>query len=514
MPGVSSQRARRWYSGDAGIALALALIAFLARALFLYRDAMPDPDALMMAAGMAIDLNGDLPRGDALLYGRHVSPGAAFLVRALYPLLFDDARSMVACLNWGTAILSALTASTVFVLARRYLPRAAAVGAAAVWITNAVAWESGTYFHTIVPSTFLLLLAMVLAFRIGASTRGAAWYAATAVCASAAFLVRTEIVFAGPALLVWTFTSPRARRDTLVLASLAAVVVGVYALVLAAIARESTVPSGGFRAYTSWYAASFSPRGMDRTVVWAALSLGVASLAAVAWAGLRRRAPRGQGRLVAFALAWVLPSAIFWMLAPVPVLRHFYLATVGVAWLVGAVVLHDARRAIVLAAAIAALNLALPEAFYAGVRAATGVAKAPHGTFFSAHSYWSRRVAGFVALRERTGACLDASATQSEAAFVTWEAAAHVIYRLGVSGRRVHRIVKEKAGGSVDLVRFDFDGGSLQIIQYIYFDDPAVQERVRAMVDAARARGDCVAVPGRFRDVLGVGAPGPGVIIY
>jgi hypothetical protein len=331
-PDVPSQRPRRWLESDAAIALGLALIAFLARALFIYRDAMPDPDALMMAAGMALDMNGDLPGGDALLYGRHVSPGYAFLVRAVYPLFFDDASSIVACLNWSTAILSALTASTMFLLARRYLARAAAAAAAAIWIGNPVAWESGTYFHTVVPSTLFLLVAMLLAFRIGRSRRGVAYYVATVLCAVAAFLTRTEIVFAGAALLLWTLTSKRARRDTLVLVSMAAIVLAVYALVLAAIARESTLPSGGFHAYTSWYAASFSPRGLDRSAVWAAFSIGIASVAAVLVAMVRRRGTlyaSGRGRLAMFACAWALPSVLFWMLTPVPILRHFYVATVG-----------------------------------------------------------------------------------------------------------------------------------------------------------------------------------------
>ncbi len=517
-PDAPSPRSRRFFESDAAIALALALIALITRALFIYRDAMPDPDALLMAAGMAIDMNGDLPHGDALLYGRHVSPGTAFVVRAIYPLFFHDPRALVACLNWSTAILSAFTASTMYLLARRYLARAAAAGAAAIWIGNPVAWESGTYFHTVVPSTLLLLLAMVLAFRIERSRRGVAYYVATALCAIAAFLTRTEIVFAAPALVVWTLTSKRARRDTLLLASIAAVVLGAYACVLVAIAGESTVPSGGFHAYTNWYAASFSPRGLDRTAVWTVFSLGIASVAAVLLAIVRRRvAPctSGHGRLVMFACAWVLPSVVFWMLTPVPILRHFYVATVGAAWLVGVVVLQDGRRATAVAAAIVALNLALPEAVYGAHRWRTGLRKMPHGTFFSAHAYWSQRVATFVALRERAGACMEASSSQSALAVTTWEVSAHLIYQLGVSNRRVHRITKDSMTPGIDLVRFDFDGGHLQIVQYIYFEDPEVQARVRTMIEDSRRDGACVLVPERFRAVLGVsGASDPGVIVY
>jgi hypothetical protein len=515
-PDVPSPRSRRLFSTDAAIAFALALIAFITRALFIYRDAMPDPDALLMAAGMAIDMSGDLPHGDALLYGRHVSPGAAFVVRAVYPLFFHDPRALVACLNWSSALLSALTASTMFLLARRYIARAAAAGAAAIWIGNPVAWESGTYFHTVVPSTLLLLVAMMLALHIERSRRGAAYFAVTVACAVAAFLTRTEVVFAAPALLVWTLTSQRARRDTLLLVSITAAVLSAYACVLVAIAGESTVPSGGFRAYTSWYAASFSPRGVDRTTVWTVFSLGIASVAAVLFVLARRpRALREHARLILFASAWVLPSALFWMLTPVPILRHFYVATVGVAWLVGVVVLQDARRAMATVAAIVALNLALPEAAYAAYRARTGTRKTPHGTFFSAHAYWSGRVTTFVALRERAEECMEASSSQSALAVTTWEASAHLIYQLGISGRRVHRITKDTMAPGIDLVRFDFDGGHLQIVQYLYFEGSEVQAPLRTMIEDARRDGACILVPERFRAVLGVsGASDPGVIVY
>ncbi len=508
-----SSSQRPWFDmrGDAGVAFLLAVAAFATRALFLYRGAMPDPDALMMAAGMAIDMNGDVPRGDALLYGRHVSPGYSFLVGWLYPLVFDSPRFLVACLNWSTAVFSGLTAAVLYLLAREHVARSAAIGMTAVWTFNAVAWESGTYFHTIVPCMGLLLAAMMLARGIDSSRRGIARYACTVVVATAAFVTRTEIVFAWPALLVWTLTSARPRRNTLLLVSITFIVLAVYANVLIAIGKHSTVASGGFRAYLRWYAASFSPRGIDRTMVWAAFSLGIGSLAAVAIAMVRDRAAwwrSPRARRVLFGCAWVIPSTVFWLMTPVPILRHFYVAALGVAWLVGVLVFDRARWVWATAVVVIAVNLIVPEIAYAAFRARTGASKTPHGTFFAAHRYWSARVGEFVAMRESSGACWDITPPRSALALVTWEGAAHLMYRLGVSDRRVHRISKESIYPGVDVIDLEHDGGRLRIVQFVCFEAPDLRARVQALVDEARTAGDCIVVPAQYRATLGLTGSG------
>jgi hypothetical protein len=194
------------------------------------------------------------------------------------------------------------------------------------------------------------------------------------------------------------------------------------------------------------------------------------------------------------------------MLAPVPILRHYYLATVGVAWLVGVLVLDRPRRTWATAIVVAVLNLALPEAAYTAFRMRTGASKTPHGTFFSAHRYWAARVDGFVAMRDRSAACWDATATPSTFALVTWEGAAHVLYRLGISERRVRRIAKESIYPGVDAIDLDYEGGRLRLVQYVYFEDPVLRARVRAMVEDARAHGECIVFPAELGDALGVAA--------
>jgi Dolichyl-phosphate-mannose-protein mannosyltransferase len=503
------------------IAVLVAMV-FVARLLFLYHDATPDPDSLMMAAGMAIDLTSDLPRGDTLLYGRHVGPGAFIAMRYTYPLFFDEPSHVVAFLNASAVVLSTLTAIPLYLLARRRLARAAAAGAVAVWALNPVAWESGTYFHTVVACTFLLLVAMECACRVDATRKGRAWYAATALVAMAAFVTRTEIVFAFPALLVWTLSSKRPRRDTLLFLSIAAFALAAYALVFVLFSSDTTIPSGGFRAYFRWYATHFAPREWVRSTTWAVLSLGVASLAAVALALARRpRAGPDPARLrgVVFGLAWVLPSFLFWVLTPVPVLRHYYLATLGVAWLFGVLVLQRARprRAMALAAGVVALNLALPEALYAGYRALSGVRKTPHGTFFSAHAYWNARISRFVRLRQEAVSCAPERPLQSPdvLAVITWEGAAHLIYQLGASGYRVDRVAKESIYPGVHVVDFAVGTGGLRIVQYIYFEDPVLRLRVAGLVEEARLGGRCVVVPDAFAPLFGIAdGPHPRLVRY
>jgi len=80
------------------------------------------------------------------------------------------------------------------------------------------------------------------------------------------------------------------------------------------------------------------------------------------------------------------------------------------------------------------------------------------------------------------------------------------MYRTGVSDRRVHRITKASIYPGVDSIDLDHDGGRLRIVQYVYFEDPDLRARVQALVDEARAAGDCIVVPAQFRDVLGLTA--------
>jgi hypothetical protein len=297
----------------------------------------------------------------------------------------------------------------------------------------------------------------------------------------------------------------------LLLFAVAGLAFSAYALVFALFSRDTTIPSGGFQAYFQWYATHFAPRQWVRSTTWAVLSLGVASIAAVV-IGLARRprtdAGREGTREVVFGLAWVLPAFLFWVLTPVPVLRHYYVATLGVAWLFGVLVLQRARprNAVVLATVVAVLNLALPEALYAGYRAFSGERKTPHGTFFSLHAYWSERVSRFVRLRDEAMFCATGGSSHPPDVLVliTWEGAAHVIYWLGASGYRVDRVVKEAIYPGVHVVDFVVGTGAVRIVQYIYFEDPVLQSRVAGLVADARLGGRCVVVPDVFAPLVGI----------
>ena len=68
----------------------------------------------------------------------------------------------------------------------------------------------------------------------------------------------------------------------------------------------------------------------------------------------------------------------------------------------------------------------------------------------------------------------------------------------------MHRITKASIYPGVDSIDLEHDGGRLRIVQYVYFEDPDLRARVRALVDEARAAGDCIVVPAQFRDALGL----------
>ena len=395
----------------------LALIAFLARALFIYRDAMPDPDALMMAAGMALDMNRRPPGAATHSSGRHVSPGYAFLVRAVYRSSSTTrAPSWRAQLEHGDP-LRADGVDHVPARAAPTSPRAAGRRSGGDLDRQSGRVESGTYFHTVVPSTLLLLVAMLLAFS-GSGARGAALGVLRrhrAVRGGRVHLTRTgdRCSRGGGPAAVDADVRNRARRDTLVDSyPLAAIVAGgSYALVLAAIAREKhALPSGGFIVtYTSWYAgrllaarvgskrrgvggSSRSASRCGRRSPDTAMVRRHGDPLCASGRGRRRRCLRAHGRCRRL-LFWISPHRCRSLRAT---------STRGDGgrwrWLVGVVgAAGGASRRCGRAAAIVALNLALPEAAYAAGRLLTW-GRAANACMArlcatAASPYWSGRVA-------------------------------------------------------------------------------------------------------------------------
>jgi hypothetical protein len=82
-----------------------------------------------------------------------------------------------------------------------------------------------------------------------------------------------------------------------------------------------------------------------------------------------------------------------------------------------------------------------------------------------------------------------------------------------VSGRSVHRITKQKLGSSIDLVTFEFDGGRLEILQYIYWDELIARARPDRMIDDWRG-GECWFLPEAAAHAFGVRADDPNVVVY
>lgn len=479
----------------------LVLATFATRVLFLYRAGAPDPDAVAMMAGMALGASGDVSVGDAVLYGRNVNPGMHVLAVHVFPALLDSPRHILPFLNWLTVACASLVLLPFYSLIRPYLPHGAAIACVAIWALTPIVWESGTYYHPLAPAVFCLMLALVYGRRIAHTTRGALFSVLAALLASLAFLLRVEVVFVWPALLVATLTSQRRVRDTAVLVAISLVAVIAYLLVARAMLSSTsaeTLATGGFlKMVSGLYAHSFNLRGLPRSIAWMAMGLGLASLAACLIGLARRRGIPGVGRVVVIALAWALPSILFWLPQPTPILRHYLLASMGITVVLGATVLTHLtpRRLVMVAVSVVILNLALPEVFYRVYNARLSQLKTPHGSFFYFHAVANQQVAHNVRIAERITTCGDGTGVQRSCALVRWETLAHVAYALSVSGRELRPEPVVTVFPGVRDVRFRVDDGEVRLVHYVYFEDQALRERVAQIMSESQVRGYCLFAP-------------------
>jgi len=270
---------------------------------------------------------------------------------------------------------------------------------------------------------------------------------------------------------------------------------------------------GGVGAYlkmiAGMYAHGFNLRGLPRSGTWMVLGLGVATIACCITA-LTRHPPTNptevRGRLLGVALAWALPSILFWLPQPVPILRHYLLASMGLAAFLGATLLgrFTARRLVVVSAAIATLNLAVPELLYRVYNAHSSPAKAPNGSFFYFHERSVDRIARNNALADRIVSCSSGGQPGDDSprscALVTWEGFAHVAYAAATSGRRAEPTPAEMIFPGVRYVRFTIGDGDIRLINYVYFEDPALRAAVARIMEQSRERGYCLFAPRELRE--------------
>lgn len=495
---------------------ALTALVFLSRVLFIYYRGMPEADSMMVAAGVALGATGSMPFGETLLYGRQLNPGVFLFMRATFPFLWRHPADVVALLNGSSVVLGTLTLLPAYNLFRIHLSARVALASLAIWAFTPIVWEAQTYFHPMVPATFLFLLSLDCSRRVNRTATGILWLAMTAFLAAAAFLSRVEVAFVLPAVLFIAAASERRAKHLGVLAAVCVAVAITYWLVMASISTEASSTISGVSNFAMrWnemYGRSLSLRGLPRSLAWATLGLGFVSLA-VCVMGLARgllgsKERRAERRLVVFGIIWALPSLLFWLPYIVPILRHYYVATLAIAWMVGLVALKrlGGRRLVGIAVSIVALNLLVPEGLYRIVNAARPTPKTAHGSFFYYHEQTAPRVHELADLREAVVSCPAPGGAGTVAPrsliLCRWDAYANATYAIAARGRSVQIESNEMIAPQVRLVRYVCDGGEVRLINYIYLDDPRSQQAVSQQVAQALNDGFCVFIPESVRDRL------------
>lgn len=479
----------------------LAVVAFLTRAVYIYGDGMPEPDSVMVAAGVALGATGQMPFSETFLYGKQLNPGIFLCMRAAYHVLWSDPRHIASLLNWIGAVFATLSLLPLYSLYRVHLRAHTALLACAIWAFTPLVWEAHTYFHPMIPATFFLMLAIDCGRR---SVSGPAirWGYAVASCllAAAALSTRTEVGFALPAVAALALIGQHRKRSLALLLACLVVSGAVYALIIQATAGEMATGSrsiGHFwDRYRQLYGMSFSLRGIPRSAAWAAMGLGLGTLLACL-AGLWRR-PRQKALLLAGLIA-AAPSLIFWLPFIVPELRHYYLSSIGLAWLLGLGLLAGLRRqhATVVALIVIALNLGLPEIAYRQYnRIHPATAKTPHGTFFFAHELATRNLDRLIALRNSALGCGRLENGKSGSiTLCRWDVYTNLIYGIASQGTNVGILRRDLLVPEVGFAHYTSEHNEMQLISYLYMEDVGVRAAVEeTMVNAWRA-GNCVFVP-------------------
>lgn len=426
------------------VPLALVMGAFVVHALFVYRGGMADPDSVVQAAGMAVRMGGGTGFENTLLYGAQVNPGMYTVVGWVYPLLFNTPGHLIGFLNWSTVIVFSLSMWPLYALFRRHLSVQAAAGAIVLFVTSPLGWEVGTYFHPLVFACLPLFLAMLSWAEIDVQKWGVAFFLLSCALAAAAMIIRTTVIFVFPAVVLCALVSRRRVRNLW----LAAAVFGLSLWAYFAFSEfNTTTGSAGVRSWIAnsyhLYLDTFSLPGLAKSATWMVASMGAASFT-LALVGLRklwilRRRGGTDLRAVAVAIAWILPSVVFWLPQPIPIMRHYLLATIGVAWLAGGYFLSSfrPRRTIVLVAVAVLVNLALPELAYRIYNAHAVTPKTPHGTFFYYHQQTNRTIERYTTLELEV---LSGAGGNARFVLVDWAGYGYLMYGMATSPSGVEKL--------------------------------------------------------------------------
>jgi len=487
----------------------LVALSLVTRLPFLCRGGMGEADSVVMAAGMAQWMMSDVGFGDIFLYGRQLSPGIYFVFRFLYPILFHDASHVIAFLNWINVLSSALIVIPLFLIMRRLFNRSVTTACVILILFTPLVWELGTFFHPIMPAVLLFLLAFLAWDRIAWSPRGAAFYALTFVLVAAATIMRVEVLLAVPALLVAGLIAPRKKRNLALLVSLLFLAVAAYALVLKGISKAASISFHGMPqfmdTYSRGYISSISSRAAARSVIWASLGLGIATVflaiggtaASLFGAAAKREARAGaHHREFIAAIVWIIPVLVLWLPQPSPIVRHYFLAALAACWLVGETILRRVprRRAITIAAIAVACNLLVPETLYRVYNAShPGSPKEPSGSFFYSHQRTEQRIArfngmqaGFLEALERGAGAAGSQRAPGIFIATNWESYGYCYYAMAQAGgiRRLPGLIPDPG---IPLRRYALEGYEVRIASLTRFiDNPGLATLVALIRDAER----------------------------
>lgn len=426
---------------------------FMTRVIFLYRGGMPEPDSVVMAAGMAQWFTSHINFGDAFLYGRQLSPGIYFLFKIIYPAIFNDASHVISFLNWIGLISSTAIIAPLYILFRNRFDHRAASGCILLIIFSPLVWELGTYFHPIIPAALLLLLSVLTWKRIAWSPSGFLFYLLTYLLASASIVMRSEILLVAPALLTAVLLSGKRKQDFIRLCSVLPAALITYLVVIQSISKPNDIPSHGLRQFIQifgeglWHSLSFA--AIKRSIVWASLGIGT-GLVVLSTFGLIDRLknhlsksgsePDKNFKDCLVAVIWIAPILILWLPYPVPIIRHYFLIVLAAGWLVGGTVLRQSslKRTFIIVVIAILCNLAVPEAVYRLYNVThPGFEKLPNGSFFYYHQKAEERIPRNHAMQKRVLSEFNERSHARQAAMnpgvfvaVTWESYGYLYYAM------------------------------------------------------------------------------------
>ncbi len=447
----------------AAVALLLA-VAFITRYLFIYRNGMSEPDSMVMAAGMAWMSTPGAVFSDCLLYGRELNPGFYFIFKTIYPLFYDDPGHVIAFLNSVGVVCASLAVWPGYIILRNWFNTAVSTSVIILVIFSPIAWELGTYFHPVTPSILLFLCAWSCWRGISRSGRGIFCFIVTSVLASAAVMIRTEIVMIAPALLLSVLMGKERKKDTAALSAILVIAAAGYLALLGALPSRTggagTGISGFIDSFSDMYHDTLSISGLPRTIVWASLGVGTGTIfiifAGIATA-LARRSFAGK-RIEAGnffpALLWIIPSLALWLLWPVPVIRHYYIIIPAAVWIAAKIFLAylSPKKTFAVVAAALLLNIFLPEILYRAYNSAAPASmKEPHGTFFYYHERVMERIDRYGDMQTRllAGTIGKTGAISPPGRFfipASWESYGYLVYSMAAT----ERLIKVSEGNIVE----------------------------------------------------------------